>query len=109
MTKALIFGGTGWLGCEIATQLVANGDDVTCLARGESGAAAEGVTLFRTDRTGIDAYAALSAEPWDDVIELSSEPSFVRRQAREPRPCGVPLDICLDRFRLCQPQCARRE
>ena len=77
MTKTLILGGTGWLGREIATQLVANGDDVTCLARGESGAAAEGATLIRADRTGADAYAAVSAELWDDVIELSSEPGFV--------------------------------
>ena len=77
MTKTLILGGTGWLGREIATQLVMNGDDVTCLARGESGAAAEGATLIRADRTGADAYAAVSTEPWGDVIELSSEPSFV--------------------------------
>ena len=77
MTKTLILGGTGWLGREIATQLVANGEDVTCLARGESGAAAEGATLVRADRTGADAYRSVSAEPWDDVIELSSEPAFV--------------------------------
>ena len=77
MTKTLILGGTGWLGREIATQLVANGDEVVCLARGESGAAAEGARPIRADRTGADCYGAVSSEPWDDVIELSSEPSFV--------------------------------
>ena len=77
MTKTLILGGTGWLGREIATQLVANGDEVACLARGESGAVAEGARLIRADRTGADAYRPVSAEPWDDVIELSSEPAFV--------------------------------
>ncbi len=77
MTKTLILGGTGWLGREIATQLVANGDEVACLARGESGAVADGARLIRADRTGADAYRPVSAEPWDDVIELSSEPAFV--------------------------------
>ena len=77
MTKTLILGGTGWLGREIATQLMANGEDVTCLARGESGAAAEGATLVRADRTAADAYRSVCGEPWDDVIELSSEPAFV--------------------------------
>ena len=77
MTKTLILGGTGWLGREFATQLVANGDEVACLARGESGAAAEAARLVRADRTGANAYRSVSAEPWDDVIEISAEPSFV--------------------------------
>ncbi|WP_104081535.1 hypothetical protein [Cryobacterium sp. Y11] len=56
MTGTLILGGTGWLGREIAEQLVAHGDDVTCLARGESGAVPDGVTFIRFDRRTPGAY-----------------------------------------------------
>ncbi|MES2093641.1 MAG: NAD-dependent epimerase/dehydratase family protein [Actinomycetota bacterium] len=77
MTKTLILGGTGWLGREIATQLVALGDDVICLARGESGPAADGARLIRADRNDADAYDVVCTESWDDVIELSSEPAMV--------------------------------
>jgi 2'-hydroxyisoflavone reductase len=77
MTKTLILGGTGWLGREIATQLVESGGEVTCLARGESGAAADGVRLIRVDRNDTDAYDAVRTDAWDDVIELSSESRFV--------------------------------
>ena len=77
MTKTFILGVPGWLGHEFATQLVDNGDEVACLERGESWAAAEGARLVRADRTGANAYRSVGAEPWDDVIEISAEPSFV--------------------------------
>lgn len=69
-------GGTGWLGQAIVRDLVAAGVEVTCLARGESGAVPEGARFVRADRLAADAYEPVRGE-WDEVIELSSEPELV--------------------------------
>jgi nucleoside-diphosphate-sugar epimerase len=77
MTRTLILGGTAWLGREIAERLVARGEDVTCLARGESGAVPSGVTFVRSDRRVPGAYESVKGRDWDDVIELSYEADLV--------------------------------
>ncbi|TFD52234.1 NAD-dependent epimerase/dehydratase family protein [Cryobacterium frigoriphilum] len=76
MTRTLILGGTAWLGREIAKQLVARGADVTCLARGEAGQFARGVTSIRSDRRAAGAYDAVTGD-WDEVIELSYDSDLV--------------------------------
>lgn len=76
MRRVLILGGTGWLGREIAREAVADGAEVTCLARGESGEVPEGVTLVKADRRASGAYDTLSGD-WDEVIELSHAPNLV--------------------------------
>lgn len=70
MRKVLVLGGTAWLGSVIAEELLASGDQVTCLARGESGAPPSGAQFVQADRTSPDAYADVANQQWDEVIEL---------------------------------------
>lgn len=77
MRRVLILGGSGWLGRRIAERALASGDEVTCLARGDSGPVPEGARHFRVDRREAGAYDAASGE-WDEVVELAHAPDLVR-------------------------------
>ncbi|WP_343046654.1 NAD-dependent epimerase/dehydratase family protein [Schumannella luteola] len=80
--RALVLGGTGWLGRAIVARLLESGAEVTCLARGESGDAPSGARLVAADRREPAVYDAVGADgdlgaDWDEVIELSSAPDLV--------------------------------
>lgn len=73
MRRALVLGGTAWLGREIAGHLQSRGIDVTCLARGEAGSAPVGVHLVVADRRAAGAYESVRDVEWDEVIELTGD------------------------------------
>lgn len=76
------------LGRAVAVDAVARGHDVTCLARGESGAAPEGVTWVRGDRNAADGLAEVTGDGqrWDAVIDVSRQPGQVRRAVASLEP-----------------------
>ncbi|MFK0005960.1 NAD-dependent epimerase/dehydratase family protein [Paenarthrobacter sp. NPDC090520] len=72
--RILVLGGTAFLSAEIARQAAASGNHVTCLARGTSAAAPDGVSWVRADRSeGAAAFADVSGQ-WDAVIDVSRDP-----------------------------------
>jgi 2'-hydroxyisoflavone reductase len=76
MTNVLILGGTGWLSGRVAEGWLARGAAVTCLARGGRPAPG-GARLVVADRAQPDAYAGVSGEDWDEVVDISSMPEHV--------------------------------
>jgi len=77
--RLLILGGTQFLGRAIARHACAAGDDVTCAARGSSGAIAEGARFVPVDRERPDGLAPLAGERFEAVVDVSRHPGQVRR------------------------------
>jgi len=74
--RVLVLGGTGWLGRTIVDELLIEGADVTCLARGTTGSVPEGARFVQADRSLPGAYEPATGI-WDEVIELAHAPEFV--------------------------------
>lgn len=79
--RLLVLGGTAMLGRAVAAHAVAQGHDVTCLARGVAGTVPEGATWVRGDRDTADGLGQVSGPgtQWDAVVDVSRQPGQVRR------------------------------
>jgi nucleoside-diphosphate-sugar epimerase len=73
----LVLGGTAWLGREVVVAARALGQDVTVLARGESGAPPPDVEVVLADRGDPAAYDEVRGRDWDVVVDVSRQPSHV--------------------------------
>ncbi|MGG5258519.1 NAD-dependent epimerase/dehydratase family protein [Phycicoccus avicenniae] len=76
--RLLVLGGTAFLGREVARAGLAAGHDVTCVARGESGAPADGARLVTADRSA-PGLGGVEDERWDAVIDVARDPGQVAR------------------------------
>jgi 2'-hydroxyisoflavone reductase len=76
--RILVLGGTSWLGGAVARVAVDRGHEVTCLARGQSGGAPDGVRWVRADRWQPGAYDDVADVAWDTVVDVSRQPEQVR-------------------------------
>jgi nucleoside-diphosphate-sugar epimerase len=66
----------------VAARAVTLGHQVTCLARGQSGAATDGAKLVTGDRSQPGGYDGLPDQGWDLVVDVSSQPGYVRSAVR---------------------------
>ena len=76
--KLLVLGGTVFLGRAVAASAVAAGHQVTCAARGRSGAVPAGAELVTVDRDAPDGLAGLAGRGFDAVVDVARRPSYVR-------------------------------
>lgn len=69
------------LGRAVAAHAVADGHEVTCLARGVAGGVPDGARWVRGDRDQPDGLVAVTAAgaQWDAVVDVSRQPGQVRR------------------------------
>lgn len=77
--RLLILGGTAFLGRAVARHAHALGHQVTCAARGHSGAPVDGVRFIAADRDADDGLAAVAEETFDAVVDVTRRPSHARR------------------------------
>lgn len=70
--RVLVLGGTRMVGYTVAAQAVARGHDVTCAARGESGAVPDGATLVKVDRDAADGLTPLRGLSFDAVVDVAT-------------------------------------
>jgi 2'-hydroxyisoflavone reductase len=85
--RLLVLGGTAFLGHAVAGHALAEGHEVTCVARGVSGLVPDGARLVVVDRGDPDAgLGGVEDEDWDGVVEVGREPGPVGRAARRLAP-----------------------
>lgn len=77
--RLLVLGGTAFLGRAVAARAHAEGHEVTCAARGESGSPPPGVRFVTVDRDRPDGLAPLGDHEYDAVVDVGRRPSHVRR------------------------------